>query len=176
MSEEKGRLTDPRIGDAYHEAGHAVASVWEGIKLMTVTITPETVTIAPDKVVQTLGHCELPPLAVPGEAQIRSYIIASLAGQIAEERKMNKIGSPWNAIGLRGRHDDEQSVILARQVTRSDREGAAYLRWLHVRCEDMIQQPHIWRGIKAVAAALLKRQTLTGDEATAIIRLAFAGR
>ena len=44
----------------------------------------------------------------------------------------------------------------------------AYLNWLYIRTQNLIDQPGIWLFIEALASELLNKHTLSGKEAKAI--------
>ena len=151
---------------AYHEAGHAVAHerLRYARKLRKVTIIPDPNENSRGCVV----HDKLPPSFDPWEneitprdmAGIEDDAVCSFAGGIAEKR-------------FAGRHDyagaseDRQHAIdLASPLTGGpgDKVLNAYLRYLWVRAEGLVESRLIWPEIEAVAKALLERKTLTRKE------------
>jgi hypothetical protein len=59
------------------------------------------------------------------------------------------------------------SPAKAKQGGMLPRERDAYLNWLHIRAEEMVDSPVYWPMIEKVAQALLKRETLTANEVRA---------
>jgi hypothetical protein len=57
--------------------------------------------------------------------------------------------------------------------TSGPAETSAYLQMLRIRKENMLSNPNLWRAVERLAATLMERRTIRGEEATQIIRDAF---
>jgi ATP-dependent Zn protease len=157
-------MKSSREATAYHEAGHAVAQYYLRLPIRKVTIVS-------DKEKGTLGHCESKgPLYLKGidldispakQDRIFRKIQALLAGNVAQQRFNKRSVRKWHASS-----DYRKAVDLAIRVT--DTDGVRLLLgWLRHGTECLVQTR--WREIEAIAAALLERKTLTGDEIREII-------
>jgi Peptidase family M41 len=159
---------NPRAAAAYHEAGHAVAAVLEHRRFRYVTIVPDTVE-------GTLGHCLYAPWPAGVqpergedgrvEGRIRAAIITLYAGHAAEALFTGR--NNW-----RGSASDRHAASqLATYVTGSTEEQRAYLRWLWIHTQALAQTERA--PITALATTMLGGQlTLGYRTALAIIRQA----
>lgn len=152
---------------AYHEAGHAIVHVRLGLplKAATIVLNPEH---------ETLGSATsgAKPKTVEPEwdtskrtvTWLEKHIIAFLAGPAAEMRftgRANHVGAS------RDYHD----AVRYASFIHSDREAlSAYLRLQGIIAKLYVTSPRWWPAIEAVAAALLKRRTLSGRAVRAIVR------
>jgi hypothetical protein len=143
-------------GIAYHEAGHAVASLVCGRvgKLRRVTIVPD-----PDS--GNLGHVMhwstpsfRPDVQRDTRTRLRAEaeIVVLLAGGIAERRATGR------APGCGSDHAKAADIALA--VSAGDAEATAFMRWLTRRTENLVEV--CWGAIEAVATELQARKTLRG--------------
>jgi hypothetical protein len=156
---------------AYHEAGHAVACWRLGIGLRR-----EGVTIARDETAGSAGSCvhrQVVGRDIEGDASDRNRSKAEklaqicLAGDIAA-RRHNPRGV-WR--GADSDHRDAIDTLTFLTATRKELE--AWLKLLHIRTEQMLSNPDVWRAVERLATELIQRQTISGKEATEIIRNGF---
>lgn len=152
---------------AYHEAGHAIATVALGHRVKSVTIKPGT---------DYLGQSErygipwgirnrLDAGDVTGTAKrwIETETVIALAGRHAGRivtRRNNWIGA---------RSDTERAGYLGAMVTDSAREADAYLKLMDIRAEQLVNHPKWKACIKAVARELLRHETLSGQDVRLIL-------
>ncbi len=148
---------------AYHEAGHAVVGWKSGLKVRRVTIEPD----AEDR---TLGHVLYarargfrPDIRLDDRARCRAerHIVCSFAGQLAHAKFLGRRG--WGM-----EQDDREAVgygLYLRCTSTEARE--AYLHYCFLTARDLVKTQ--WRGIQAVARALLQRSTLTGSEVIEVL-------
>jgi len=150
---------------AYHEAGHAVVGYHNDLKFRYVTIKPSG---------DALGHVLSPasPKSFNPEFMTRtSYhaivywqrrLVTSFAGQFAEGK----------FLGKHPRHghdsDDQQAVNVAIELTGSQKQLQKYLDFSLVVAEETVNI--FWPDIKAVATALIERETLSFKEVRDVIR------
>ena len=166
---------------AYHEAGHAVVGLALKMPIAFVTIKP--------KKTGSLGHISQAPVRHSvGEVYARgSYrkpiadmskqdafgnpvsernddwhadVVMSIAGGVAEAQFM-KDGRSWRE--LEGTGGDRRAVAFAR---RKLGDKARSVEEYEAECEKLVKQH--WPMIEAVAAKLLKEETLSGDDVYAI--------
>lgn len=161
---------------AYHEAGHAVMSYLLGRRFRHVTIIPSK---------DAHGHIAHRPWLAQtyqdiettrdrlGDHRIRMRlereIIISLVGFIADEHFSGK----RDYVGARG--DSEMATHLAIRLCDSGPSAKAYLHWLVIRAREAITNELNWKGVEALAAALLQRKRIKGREAWFIIEEAIYG-
>lgn len=150
---------------AHHEAGHACIAEALGIRVTTASI------------VRVPGQHR--GIVKYGAAEEVESIVISFAGVLAAARSA---GRPvrWSR-GGRGRRsaavqDYGGSDDLAKAATTAEldlvwndaAERRAYLRWLWQRARVLVERH--WPMIEAVAAALVERRTLTGEEVRGVRR------
>lgn len=151
---------------AYHEAGHAVASVLLGVGLRSVTIVP-------DAGRGTLGLCQgtppgrgfRPDAAVDGRTmrRLQDQVMVLLAGGIAEyefTRRHNHRGCD---------HDYRVAADLAGYACGGGKELEFFLGWLGERVRGLLRNRAHWPAVEALAAALMERRTIGGADARRVI-------
>jgi Peptidase family M41 len=160
---------------AYHEAGHAVAAWKFGLRFKHVTIKAQE---------DTLGHMLhgrspkwfRPDCDNSDRTRLRAErrIITSLAGQLAEGKYYGR----RPRFGMWG--DNDSAVNMALHLCGSAKTTSAYLNFCFHASGDLVNT--FWREIRAVAKALLKRETLSYDDTLEVImpgmkdlRLSFQG-
>jgi len=154
---------------AYHEAGHAVVAVVQGLTNISVTIKPGE---------DSLGECIHPGVfgyEYGGKRErkriVREYIIVSYAGFQAEIN-FNREAEQWrsqgdenNALNL----SREFSSVLPKQISSvGDEAHMKFLGKLQREARKLVRQH--WRSVSAVARELLKTKTLSGDQIKEILR------
>src|SRR6516165_9443188 len=157
------------MATAYHEAGHAVAAIMQGIAVHTVTIKPGDNYFGLTKHGKTRMDGFQPDYeSVPPRVRDRMEKQArcALAGLIAQRRFSKSSIRQWHA------HQDHRiAADLVSRLAHSIPETEAWLNLLHIQTEQIIDAH--WYGVEAIAQALIKRNILRGSEARALIRQAF---
>ena len=168
MGGETAALVSPAVlAGAYHVAGHAVISIIEGLELH-----PPTLPLAGQHngVVSNGRLWSARATHGLGEDIFRLYRTALLektarcylAGRIAQRR--------YNPRSWRSHHDsgDHQRVteLLVSAAEGSARAGTAWLRLLRIQTEETLERS--WPAVRALAEALVRRQTLTIPEANSL--------
>lgn len=159
-----------QIATAYHEAGHAVAAVLLGLQLVRVSIAP-----TPER--GSVGHTEVKPLrrVLPtgGEASPHQrfnadvILMMTIAGRVAESHFVGEDRKPD--------YDDLERINeLFGQLCLTDREADAYQHWITIRVKTKLVNNLNWRGVVALAEALVEFEIIDGDYATDIIRRAWS--
>ncbi len=153
---------------AYHEAGHAVISHFEGVTVRRASVIPDA---------ETQGHVlkkiaarfqpDIDSSSCRARKYIEALIMSSLAGHIAEERRAGVSISPDGAAS-----DRETAADLAAYVNGSVKAAELYLAWLHERTVNKVDVR--WWAVEAVAQSLLAHSTLSGREVRSIIRTRMA--
>jgi hypothetical protein len=161
---------------AYHEAGHVVVGLWEGVpnRLLRASIVPS----AADG---SLGHekrgryarvrvLEIDETGKPrrvwrdwefmsdhrlAERRLRPFIVELYAGVIAEKRYTGRRYA-WRG----SEFDRTQASDLVGHIVGSDRQAQKFLEFLWVVAEDDVDLN--WPDIERVAQALLVHRTLSG--------------
>ena len=145
---------------AYHEAGHAVMHVLEHIPFRHVTIVPDE---------ESSGHVHGNPQpksfqpewdnSTRMERRAEALVRIDFAGQVAEQilrgRKSWKQGSQC---------DLGNAVDMLCYLAGGGDTLDAYLHLLLLETRNILQQPWNWAMVEAVAAALLRRKTLSARE------------
>ena len=149
---------------AYHEAGHAVACRFMGVKVKSATIVPKK-----DEYQGCVQHESMfrglrPDIELSGRArlQIERNIIISLAGAAAQRRHNKKSWRSYHSSS-----DFRSAANLASHVCDSKANINAFLRWLEVRTDELIAAQ--WPAVHRIAEVLLERKTVPGDEIVALI-------
>ena len=58
------------------------------------------------------------------------------------------------------------------EVCGSEEQCSAWLKWLFVATRDHLSLQHVWPAVEALAAELMRRETISGPEARRIINVA----
>jgi hypothetical protein len=146
---------------AYHEAGHAVATIHLriGIGRLGVSIIPSG---------DATGTCHTlkafsgrPELETTGRMRwgAEKQAIILLAGPAAQ-RKFR----PSSVRNYHGHSDRTKAVDLMNHFVGSNRELEAYVNLLRIRAEQLVANSFTWKTIEAVAAALFERKHLNAQE------------
>ena len=149
---------------AYHEAGHAVISIKEGIVGVQASIKPDE---------NTLGHVNhdfplkgvqldcIIDLSCSEREQVESLVKVHLTGSIAEEIFNPILFSKYEPQS----HADYNSVLnLLEHLVGSVEELEAYIKLLHIQTKQALSDPDIWKIVKTLANELLKKESLTENE------------
>ncbi len=163
--EKSRRLMTPAMKrvTAYHEAGHAVICRRERVPVTRLTIRPDG---------YALGGCTFDHPDMDCHGRIRQQVRIAMAGQIAERlsraewpKRMPDYSKPGYGSDLKL---IERGKLLPECIFRSDDANTAWRRWQWTCVRDVLHE--FWPQVVAVAEALLERETLSGDEVSAIIR------
>jgi hypothetical protein len=146
---------------AYHEAAHAVADCIVGLRLVSVTIVPRGSVLG-----ETITDDEVPPEwntyfhDSPGKRDnIRAHILTKLAGAITVQHKF-----PDHELDEGDRRDENSARNFLARVSWEDQEQ--YFERSRQDARELVLTNWTW--IEAVAVALMKRGTLTGDDVLAL--------
>src|SRR4051794_33253105 len=152
-------LEDEQTNTAAHEAGHAVVAHYLGVAV-------DLVTIASDATAD--GGVALGSDALPagfdgstgygaGDTQSRDRLEALILIKVAGGAAVELSGS--DPVGCDT--DDDHAWALARTVTYTHDEAAAFLTWLRLRALALLAMPANRLAHAALVAALLERPTMT---------------
>jgi hypothetical protein len=157
---------------AYHEAGHAVAS-WR----LGIAIGRTGVTIVPDQTAGSLGSSASRQYVnrdIELDCSDRNRIRAErkvqvcLAGEVAQRRH-----DPRSVRRYHAKSDRRAAISLLTYFATERKELEAWFNLLHIRTENLLSNPDIWRAVERLAVALIERRTILGKDATEIIILGF---
>jgi hypothetical protein len=159
---------------AYHEAGHAVAALKQGIPVLGLTVVPKT-----EGTEVCLGHCEHPGLYAckPRSDQekrtiARKLILVDYAGPAAEDN-FCRIRVCWSRL-IRdttldgdGPEDFRDAYYLAGEAIRHPRffdrdDHHRYLIGMWRKARRFVKDQ--WADIHLLAQKLYQRKTLTQEE------------
>jgi len=189
MTDEDRRMT------AYHEAGHAIVALLhpDVEPLHKVTIVPRGLSLGMTMILPETDKYGL------RKRECRGILTLRMAGRVAEEMFCHDISSgakddiegatelarkmvtQWgmsDKLGPVCYSDEEEHVFLGSEITRAkkhgeqisqqiDEEVRSLLHQAHAEATQMLQQRA--KQVEAVAEALLQLETLTSEEAQAIV-------
>lgn len=166
---KKCRLT-PEESTAYHEAGHAVLTVFLGLSFQKVTIVPEGDSLGHQldrkyskRFLEALDASLSPYMLDRLEKIIKVLIAGGIAQRIASGRS-NHVGS---------RSDWDKAVILTSRIYEiSSPELPVYLRLKRMEAERMVQ--FRWKEIQTIKDALLCQKTMSSREVRDVLFPEFA--
>jgi hypothetical protein len=146
-------VSDEMMRRAFHEAGHAVGSRQVGLRVTSLSLDAAT---------------SLVPLIADGgpmtDSGRRRFATVAYCGPISEARYCRLTGDQctalWQDAWTADRKNIESCALDATQLVKA-RERAKWLVATH------------WRKIDALAAALIERGSLTGDEMREVLRNVF---
>ena len=149
---------------AYHEAGHAVVCIHERVGLQSVTIAPRA----------GQAGCRIrrgrprsserePHGGSAVQRRMESYVKIALAGRLAEWIHSKE----WN--DARAESDLRNAVDLVAWFVAEDAERDRLLGRLQRETEALLRKERVWRGVEALARALLRENTLEPKRAEAIV-------
>jgi ATP-dependent Zn protease len=145
---------------AHHEAGHAAINLWFQQTVDRVSIVPEE---------EVAGHAEIDR---GGDEALRygddefkrqvtfeRRIMAAMAGEVAQRRFAPR--------SVRRQHGATDRIMVADYLDElecpTEKIRVAYERLLRLRTEALINR--LWDSVERIAALLLERGTITGEEA-----------
>jgi hypothetical protein len=145
---------------AYHEAGHAVAHFWLGLRIRYATISPNR------RALGTVCGYKYPKHLRPDldwtpriEQRLRHEIIALLAGGEAERRKFRYATGTGS--------DSRAATDLMEQLAPFEIQSAWWSILKH-ETRNLIRTR--WSNVRAVARALIAHKTLRGSMVKQVIR------
>jgi ATP-dependent Zn protease len=151
---------------AYHEAGHAFVAWREGLPVKRVTIKPHdgllgAVHHGSGFMAKQLDDIDMAEITPAIRGKLEKHIRVLLAGWLAE-RRYDRTANEQLA------HTDFRNAIdYMMMMTNSQREMDLHFALLRHQTTTMLRIG--WPHVKALAAALLERETLRGKDIVAII-------
>lgn len=156
---------------AYHEAGHAVASYLVHRRLACISIIPNPVD-------HTLGHCEYrnlatfkpyAPVSSRLRVQVEKLIIVLLAGAISERLRTGRVFRKGSDEDMKQAHE------AAMYLFDDDKEAEAFISWLQEHTRNILNyRPH-WAAVEALAGELKERRFIGERLARQIIQESIGG-
>jgi hypothetical protein len=154
---------------AFHEAGHALAHHVLGWGNGGVTIVADKECVGRARIAdwarlrRLLRQLECGTINTLLIAKCHDYIVCLLAGKQAQKKF-----SPKSIRSYMARSDHGAVAELLVSLYRDQKERNAASRYLELRTCNLISGTVHWRMIQDLAAALLERRTLTGEEVNTI--------
>src|SRR5262245_8326028 len=135
---------------AYHEAGHAVVALALGRLVQHISILPRR---------ERLGHCEhrKARLGSPTDP-LESEGLIALGGIVPEARFTGTCAWNMATTDLRYVHDLVVQRVGLRRAERLERR-------LLAKAEHLLAQEERWRAVELIAAALVRRGSISGRAA-----------
>lgn len=96
--------------------------------------------------------------------KLETEIMISMAGLAAEYVHASPVNRPGAVADL------QRALSIALTATADPEEATAFINWLFVRARNRLRVPACARAIKALAAELARRGSLTGAEVRALLR------
>lgn len=148
---------------AFHEAGHAVVSSVERIRVREISIEPDGDSDGRVRHRSPLQGINLDiDVSDRSRLKMERIVRAFLAGQIAQARFSKGSLRPYQSA------DDLQTVVhLLAKFVGSSKELQAYLNLLSVQTEALVKEH--WTAIRSVARALIRQRRLAPRDFRKII-------
>jgi hypothetical protein len=148
---------------AYHEAGHAVVALDQGLAIKSVTIRPD----AEGKFKGRISSFKKPrrfeemgwDTSTRKRQQMEREERCLLAGELAQRRH-----APRSVRSYHGQTDRESAIMLLDFFAETTRELPAYYRLLEVQTDLRLARQEVWSQVEALAGALLERHPLLLQE------------
>lgn len=148
----RSRAAKRRRAAAYHEAGHLVAAYHLNVRFRAAAIGVDE---------GARGFADLHLLRLASNPE--RAVIVTLAGAEAERVATGR----YNYRG--GAHDLFAAIRYAQQLSETDEEVGAYLKWMRLRTRRLVRSNAWRRAVDSLARALVERGTVRMREARAII-------
>lgn len=155
---------------AYHEAGHAVMAVHEGVALLNVSIVSDGDSQGRAGFSNPLSTFQLDvEITTKSRWRMEKLVRVWLAGPEAQKRF-----NPRSWRRYHGEDDFKKAVDRIGYFATSNDEIEAYLRLLEIQVRQKLALSRVWQAVEALAGELLEHRELGGGEARAIIKAAMA--
>ncbi len=150
---------------AFHEAGHAVACIYERVALSTVSIAhaKDTAGRVIYRHLLSRSHIDC-DRSTRNRLRMEHMVRMLLAGPAAQRRS-----SPPSIRHYHGEDDFKKAIDLVTHFTESEEECSAYIRLLEVQTQCFLNRPGVWDQITALATALLVETTITSQRTRSIV-------
>lgn len=152
---------------AYHEAGHAIAAIDLKVGLGRIGVSIVASENSNGGRFSGFAHVRKgfsgnPDMETTGAMRLKAEnrTIVLFAGEAAQRRFRPSSVRNYHA------HSDRKTAIdLMSYFVGSDRELKAYLAWLRIRAEQLMDNPGTWIRVEALAKALMERKRVSATEA-----------
>lgn len=146
---------------AVHEAGHGVICYLLGYKFESITITPNHKTGSDGTFKRSITEMPIEAKNIPFHAYVIDQITILLSGGAAAYNL-----APNEDPNLLGMGPDlDQAWDFAKMVTKSKEEADQLNTYLAFRAKELIQDKKNWLAINRLAEELIKKGTISYDEA-----------
>ncbi|KYG56374.1 hypothetical protein AWI43_19885 [Streptomyces sp. WAC04657] len=161
---------ESRLGNSFHEAGHAVLAMSYGFHV----VSSEIDVFEPEPGRWDLGG--VTQLALKNGDPLWGFAAQAAAGTLAEVRYLMDYGlwTPERAAVCAADHDREHAIdVLTEYGARlaCDHVPPGGKSWAQVRGMAMRKVGHLWREIRTVAHAINENTKLTGEQIAAMTGL-----
>jgi len=162
-----GEFEDEEMRDAIHEAGHAVHALLHGFSFQSVAICHDgpragEIHWSSPWDYHTLGWEN----TADGRLFAERWMVCHLAGMAAETRWGDGF-HPWGA-----QADVTCVEAVSRRIVENPKELHEYRIRLWQMATQFTQDDRNWRGIRALALELVRRKSLSGEDAELVARAA----
>lgn len=161
---QKGEVSKRLDAVAHHEAGHAMVAYRLGIPVREVSIQPTESSAGRVWYQQSLAEIiRSGSTSDERRIQMERCAMVCLAGREAQMR-----------FDFEGLQEDDYQVDLAlvidglNKFSNCEEELLTYERLLVIRTKWLLDQPMAWEMVTDLAKALLKNETMSGDEVNAV--------
>lgn len=153
---------------AFHEAGHAVACIYEHVALLTVSIARTEESDGRVRHRDILHGCKIEWEDKPHHRLMMERLVPmALAGPAAQSRF-----SPKGYRHYHGGSDLQDAFELIQHFIGNEEEGSAYFNLLNIQARNFVNQPGVWYEITALATALIEEKTITAQRTRSIVQAA----
>ncbi len=163
---------DRRKLAAYHEAGHAVVAVDQGITVHGISIVPDELRQGHIRVDTLLLDTLVPSFEYDKGARNRftmeRHVMVLLAGYAAVVRLDPSMKGSRRVVPGEGT-DYRTAMTLVSYFTGRKKETEKYLQWLEARVEGMIATPWRWHQVKRLARELMAHDRLGAIQVRRVI-------
>lgn len=149
---------------AIHEAGHAVMAYLCGRRLGAISAIPHGEILGE---LEYRGFTSFPARSLDdarARRKLETEIMIAMAGLAAEYVHPGPVDRPGAVADL------QRALNIALATSADPEEATAFINWLFVRARNRLRVPACARAIKALAAVLVRRGSLTGAEVRALLQ------
>jgi hypothetical protein len=159
---------EPSASTTFHEAGHAVLAMAQGLKVRRVSVRGGLYEDGRTEIIEKWpqDRPDFNPLDPRDRRIATRWIIVTLAGHVAEEHLIgSRRDTEWG-----DESDTERAWELIERLFDDPGERNAFLRRMEAKTWALVLDPLRWRQIEAVAGQLARLRELDGEQVARIMK------